>query len=366
MRGLLVLLLLGCFLLPAAAAGVVGTLEEELGADKLSRAAEEYLDGYLDLEDMAPGDFAAGAQSILEQGGAQAGSALRGALGSGVALLTVCLLCGLTRQVGDTLGDDQGLDPARLAGAAAIAAIAAADVHTLMGLGRAALEELQGFSSLLLPVVTAACAAAGTPVSAAARQSATLMFLTLLLALTNSLLTPLVYGYVAASVGHAAVDCQGLSRLAALLKWAVTGLLSGLVTVFVLYLSVTGAVSGNADALAQKAARTAISGMVPVVGGILSDASETVVAGAGVLKGSVGVVGLLAVLGVCFAPFLRLGCHYLVYKLTAALAATVTPGPLSGLIDAVGSAFALELGMTGTGAAILYIAIITSIKAVSP
>ena len=149
------------------------------------------------------------------------------------------------------------------------------------------------------------------------------------------------------------------------MKWAVTGLLSALLTVFVFYLTISGAIAGAADAVTQKAAKTVLSGMVPVVGSILSDAAETVVAGAGVLKGTIGAVVVLVVLAICLAPFLQLGCHYLIYKCAAALTATVTPGSEASLIDAIGSAFALVLGMTGGGGMILYAALITSIKAVS-
>lgn len=357
--GLLFLLLL--LLLPAARGA---DLRDAVGADKLTGAAEEYLDGYLKVEDLTGDDFAAGAAAILDTGNGQLTGALRRAGRSGVLLLAVALLCGLAESLRGELGGG-GLDPVRLAGAAAVAAIAVADVNALMGMGRQAMEQMDGFSKLLLPTVTAACAAAGAPAAAVARQGATLLFFALLLTVADRLLMPLVYAYVAASAAHAAIDNEGLKRVAALLKWAVTGLLSILLTVFVFYLTLSGAVAGNADAVTQKAAKTVLSGMVPVVGGILSDAAETVVAGAGILKGTVGVVGLLVVLAICLAPFLQLGAHYLVYKCAAALTATVTPGPVSALIDAIGSAFALVLGMTGGCALILYVALITSIKAVS-
>lgn len=361
-QALAALALLCLLVIPALA----GELEESVGLSGLTGAAQEYLDGYLDLDDIDEGDFAAGVEAILDTGTGQLPSILKRAGRSGVLLLAVAVLCGLTGSVEGVLGSGTGnLDPARLAGAAAVAAIAAADVNSLMGLGREALGQMDAFSKVLLPVVTAACAAAGAPLAAAARQGATLLFLSALLTAANTFAVPLVYAYVAAVTANAAVGNGGLERMAALLKRLVTALLSALVTVFVLYLSISGSVSGSADALAQKAAKTAISGMVPVVGKILSDAAETVVAGAGILRGTVGVVGMLAVLGICLTPFLSLACHYLVYKCAAALAHTVSPGPMASLIDAIGSAFALELGVAGTGAAILYIALITSIQVVT-
>lgn len=359
-KGCLCLLLL-LLLLPAARAG---ELEDAVGMDRLSGAAEEYLDGYLRVEDVTGNSFSEGVRSILDTGSGELPGALRRAGRSGVLLLAVALLCGLAETMKDELGGD-GLDPVRLAGTAAVTAIAAGDVYSLMGLGRQAMEQMDTFSKVLLPAVTAACAAAGAPASAVARQGVSLLFFALLLTVADRILMPLVYAYVAASAAQTALNNDGLKRVAGLVKWAVTGLLSALLMLFVCYLTVSGAVAGNADALTQKAAKTVLSGMVPVVGGILSDAAETVVAGAGVLKGTVGVVGLLAVLAICLTPFLQLGAHYLVYKVAAALSATVTPGPVAGLIDAIGGAFALVLGMTGGSALILYVALITSLKAVS-
>ncbi|MBS5136482.1 MAG: stage III sporulation protein AE, partial [Oscillospiraceae bacterium] len=110
-----------------------------------------------------------------------------------------------------------------------------------------------------------------------------------------------------------------------------------------------------------KAAKLTISGMVPVVGGILSDAAETVLAGAGILRNTVGIFGMLGVLALCVVPFLQLGVHYLVYKLTAALAATVSGGRMSALIDRIGGAFGLVLGMTGASALLLLVSLVSAI-----
>lgn len=333
-----------------------------MGIDRFDQAAGAYLDGYLPVEELTGESFAQGAAEIVNGSLAEQGGKARGGIRSGVLLLGTALACGLAQTAREELGG--GLDVTRLAGVSAVTAIAAADVHTLLGLGSQALKDMDAFSKLLLPTVTAACAAAGKPAAAAARQAAALLFLGLLLTLADRFIMPLVYAYVAAQAAGAAMGNDGLKRLGGLLKWIATGLLSLLVTGFVLYLSITGAVAGNADVMAQKAAKTAISGMIPVVGGILSDAAEAVVAGAGILRGTVGVTGLLAVLAICLTPFLRLGVQYLVYKVAAALTSTILPGPIADLIDSIGSAFALILAMVGGGGMILYVALITSIQAV--
>lgn len=352
--------ILFCLTAPSVRAA---TLEEAIPVEDVNRAAGAYLEEYLDLGAEGGTDWEEGAKVIVRENAAKFPGLFRQALGSGILLLAAAMACGIAESAGETLTVG-GLAPARLAGAAAVALIATADVNTLMGLGRETLEQMDTFSKILLPTVTAACAATGAPVAAAARQGATLLFLNLLLTVAERLLLPLLYAYVAMVTAHAALGNDGLKRLAGFLKWGTTGFLTLLFTGFVLYLSITGAVAGSADALTQKAAKTALSSMVPVVGGILSDAAETVAAGAGMLKGTVGVVGLLAVLAICAGPFLRLGVHYLVYKGIAALSATAAPGPLAGLIDAIGSAFALMMGVVGGGGLILYVALITAMQAV--
>ena len=86
-------------------------------------------------------------------------------------------------------------------------------------------------------------------------------------------------------------------------------------------------------------------------------------AGLGIML--LGVALLLAVLAICLTPFITMAVQYLLYKLTAFLAGTVTQEPLADLIDALGSAFGLMLGMTGSCALALLISIISSVSVVS-
>lgn len=349
----------------AAAAGgeeVLSAQSEALELDELERAAEDWLPG-VELE--AGLDVDGGLRAVLDAGGEQLFGAVRKAARSGVLLLVVVLLCGLAEGLYAGTGAGRAVDVVSIVGALAVAAVAAADAGTLIGLGREALDHMAAFSKLLLPAVAAAAAAAGAPGGAAARQLATMLFSDVLITLITSLLLPLVYAYIAACVAHAAVGNEGLRRIAGALKWAVTAVLTTVLLAFVGYLTVTGVIAGSADAVTVKAAKFTMSSLVPVVGGILSDAAETVLAGAGILKNAVGVFGMLAVLAMCVAPFLQLGVHYLAYKAAAALSATVSGGRVAGLIDQLGGAFGLVLGMTGACALLLLISLVSAVTAVA-
>ena len=325
------------------------------GLDELWQAAEDYgVEAGTGLDE--------GLSNLLADGAAQAGELLRASLSTALKLMAVVLLCALAQGVQP---QGEGLQPVTIAGALAITALTMTDMAAMIGLGRETLGRMSAFSDLLLPVVAVLTAATGGISGAAVRQSATVLFSQLLLTAMDRLLIPLVYAYVAVSCAHAAVGNPGLERLAGLLKGAATALLTGLLLAFVGYLTASGAIAGSVDAAAVKAAKLAISRAIPVVGGVLADASESVLAGAGALRGTVGAAGLIVVLAICLGPFLRLALQYLVYKGTGALCAAVAQPRLSKLIDAIGGAFGLVLGMTGAGALILLMSLVSAMTAVT-
>lgn len=328
------------------------------GIDAFWDQAEEY--------GVEKGDtLGAGGTKLLYSLAAEGHQLVKEQLGTSLSLLAVVLFCSLAQGVGQT-GGQTGIGAVELAGAMAITALTMTDVAAMIGLGRETVGKMRVFADTLLPVMATLSAATGNITGAAVRQGITVLFSQLLIDFMDQFLIPLVYAYVVVSCACAAVGNQGLDKLAGLIKSGTTFLLTALLLVFVGYLSASGAIAGSVDAAAVKAAKLAISRAVPVVGGILADASETVLAGAGVLKGSVGGAGMLVVLAICLGPFLQLAVHYLIYKVTATLCATIAQPRLCKLIDGIGGAFGLVLGMTGAAGLILMISLVSALKAVIP
>ena len=304
-----------------------------------------------------------GLSQLVVQGLEQLKALAGRSIATGVKLLAVVLVCGLAQSAA-LPGQQEGVQAAELAGALAITALTMTDVAAMIGLGRETLRRMDDFAQALLPVMAALTAATGRVSGAAVGQGVTVLFSQLLLDAMDGLLIPLIDGYVAVSCAWAAVDSPGLKKLGELMKGAAALILTGLLLAFVGYLTASGAIAGSVDAAAVKTAKLAISRAIPVVGGILADASETVLAGAGVLRGTVGTAGMLVVLAICLTPFLHLGLHYLVYKAAAALCALIAQPRLSGLIDALGGAFGMVLGMTGAGALVLLVSVASALTAV--
>lgn len=353
MKGLAVLLCLVWLTVSPCLA--VQELSEYSGADKVWSMAQEY--GVKPEESLEEGmgnlfrDIRNSLRGYIQR-----------SMKTGVKILVVVVLCGFAE---GACIQKTALAASKMAGALAVTALSVSDMQVMIGLGRETIGKIEVFSNTLLPVMAFLTAATGQINMASVRQGITILFSRLLLGIIDGLLIPLVYAYVAACCACAAVGNDGLKKISAILKSAVQVILSALLLAFVGYLSVSGAVAGSADAAAVKTAKLAISRMIPVVGGILADTAESVLIGAGILRSTVGVVGLLVVLAICMGPFLQLGFHYLTYKLAAALTGTVADPRLSGLLDQIGGAFGLVLGMTGACALLLLISLVSAVTAVT-
>ena len=333
--------------------------------EELARSAPEA------AEDLAGGDlsggtgFAEGVGDILSRLADQAGEVVRERTKGAAAVLLAVVLCGAVEGFAQGTGG-KGAAFLPMAGALSITLASAGSLDTLMGLGGRTIEELADFSQALLPALAAATAASGAITTATVQQVSAVFFVDLLLRLIRELLLPLVYLYIGILTAAACLPETRLGAIAEGLKKLVTWALTTALMLFTVYLSVVRIISGSADSATVKVTRAAISGVVPVVGGIIADASETVLAGAGMPKNTIGVFGTLAILAACAYPFLQLGVQYLLYKGTAYLASVAGPPGLCKLINGLGGAFGLILGMTGSCALLLLISVLASVGAVTP
>jgi len=339
---------------------IMDAQKDILELDRLERAAEPYL-GNLDLDKV---QFEEEIQEILNNGLSEINGVWKKALKSGIILLTIVLFEGIADTIWG-IGKPGTLSALSLAVVLGITAISISEVKTMIGLGEQTMNTMTEFTNILFPAISALAAATGAITGSAIRQMITILFTNLLMNLMTNFLIPVIYAYLAVSAAYAAVGNDGLKRIAGFIKWVVITVLTAVLTAFVGYLTISGAISGQTDKAALKATKFAFSSAIPVVGKLLSDAAESVLAGCGILKGTVGVYGMLAILAICIVPFLRLGIHYLMYKLTAALAATVGGSRTVGLIENIGGAFGFILGMTGAEMLMLLLSIISALSVTS-
>lgn len=252
----------------------------------------------------------------------------------------------------------------QLGGCLAIAVLTVGDVNTVMAMGQAAIEDISDFSRVLMPTLSTVAASAGAVSSAGVKYAATTMFLDVLIAAVQKLILPLVGVFTIASVACAALGDGRLELVVKMTKWASKMALTALVVVFTAYLSIVGIAASGTDAAVTKAAKTVISNMIPVVGKLVSDASESLVAGAGVIRNTLGIFGLGAVAAVCAMPFLRIGLRYLLFKAASAVVGAIAGEKIGRLVENISTAYGMVLACVGTGAIFMFISVLSMIRTV--
>lgn len=119
--------------------------------------------------------------------------------------------------------------------------------------------------------------------------------------ISNNILVPLLNTFLGISVVSGIsqrVNLNGFCELInKVLKWVLTFTMS----VFTAILTMQSIISSSADSAGVKATRFAISSFVPLVGGALSEAYQTVRGCMGMLKSGVGVFAILAT-GTIYLP----------------------------------------------------------------
>ena len=81
--------------------------------------------------------------------------------------------------------------------------------------------------------------------------------------------------------------------------------------------------------------------------------------------GRIGIVGVVSVAAVCVTPYLQLAVHYVLYKLAAGIAESFADKRVGRLIDGFADVYGFLLGMVGVASLILFLSIVSSMKAVT-
>lgn len=237
--------------------------------------------------------------------------------------------------------------------------------NAFIQLGAETVTSMTEYGKLLFPVLAGALAAQGAVSASAAVYAGSAFFSSVLSTIIVNLVLPLLYSYFCLCIVDAATGDSLLKDLKNFSKWLISWVLKTVLYVFTAYIGITGIVSGTVDASAVKIAKLTISGMVPVVGSIISDASETILISAGVMKNAAGIYGILASIAIFVGPLVKIGAQYLLLKITAYICAVFSSKQESELLKDFSGGLGLVLAMTGAVCLLLLISAVCFMKGVS-
>lgn len=139
--------------------------------------------------------------------------------------------------------------------------------------------------------------------------------------LTGNLLFPLLQMATAVGIADAVNPALKLGSLVngfrSFIKWGLGFMMS----VFSALLSIRSFVASAADSLASKTVKLLSSGLIPIVGGAVSESLGTVQGSITLLRNGVGAIGILALLCMILPPLLSLLIYRIVFSAAGTAAA---------------------------------------------
>ena len=149
-------------------------------------------------------------------------------------------------------------------------------------------------------------------------------------------------------------DLSGLAKLLAKAVTTVMGLAAG---VFAAVLSVKDAIAGAADTVAMKSAKLLVGQGIPIVGGAIADALNSVAAGLGLVRNTVGVFAVAALFLIDLVPVLRLLLWKLVFYFLSAAGALLGQPKAAALTESLNSLLSVILAVICFNSAVFIVAV---------
>ncbi len=211
----------------------------------------------------------------------------------------------------------------------------------------AAVDMMKGCSSFMLsfvPVYMGIVSISGAPAHAAS-SSAMLLFSAEFISSAVAFLQSAVLGaYLALSISSSVSPIMNKSGLAEAFKKTGIWVMSLCSTVFLGLLGAKSAVNSAADGVAVRTAKYILGTCVPVAGQALSGAVNTVSASLSVIKTSVGIYGIVALVLMLLPVLFELLIWRLVLLLTGGICSLFSVDETSKLLKALDGVLALLIG----------------------
>lgn len=194
---------------------------------------------------------------------------------------------------------------------------------------------------VLLPLLFPLLAALGGITTVATMAPALLFVLNLLMTMMRDLIFPLIWFHAVLRMVSTLIPRFSVNKLSALCKDIAMGVMSITTTLFISFMSISGMASATRDGVAIKAAKTASSAFIPIVGRTLADTLDSVLGTVLVLKGAVGIIGVLALLLVCALPAVQILAQALLFRLAGALVQPMGDDALADALSGMGNSLIL-------------------------
>lgn len=190
------------------------------------------------------------------------------------------------------------------------------------------IETMSGFMVALLPLMLGLIATSGQLITVSFFHPVIIFLIHVSGVLIITFVLPLLYLSALLIIASQLNDHFKATHLADIFRTISLGTLGVFLTIFLGVISVQGTATAIQDGVALKTTKFITGNLIPVVGRTFTDAADTFLTAAQLLKNAIGIVGLSIIVLIAAFPALKILAISLIYKLAAALLQPMGNSPI--------------------------------------
>ena len=179
------------------------------------------------------------------------------------------------------------------------------------------IENIAKLTEIMSPIILTLMIATGGSVSANIYKPTVSFLSTGIVYVFSKILLPIVGLIFIFSILSAISTSIKVDKLSDACSSAFKWIIGIVITIFTVFLSIQGLSSATFDGISFKAAKYAISNSIPIVGGLIKDGFDLVIAGSLLIKNAVGLSSLFCFFYIVISPLLYIFCLSFLLKFFA-------------------------------------------------
>jgi len=213
---------------------------------------------------------------------------------------------------------------------------AVSSFQTVMSYVTETVESMIDFMMAMIPILLAMTATSGGVTSAAFFHPVLLFLMNSSVLLVQYVVLPLLFFATILAIVDQISEQLKVTNIANMLRSVSIWLLGILMTVFLAVLSIQGTVTAVTDGVGMRTMKFVSGNFIPVIGKMMTDATDTVINTSVLLKNTIGIAGLGILLLTIIFPALKILMMAFMYKFASLVLEPIGGGIAVKCIEVIG------------------------------
>jgi len=273
------------------------------------------------------------------------GNEIRSAIYLMINVILIVIIHSIFKSIIEGLGNSSASKVAYFIQYLLIVTVVINSFVSVMAITRDTIQNIIDFMNLLIPLMITLMLTTGNITSSSIAQPVLLFMTNFIGNIVNVLVIPFLLVGITLGIVSNFSDKIQIDKLSSFFKSSVVWFLGIILTIFTCVLSIEGTLSSTVDGITAKTAKAAVTNFIPVIGKILGDTAETVIGCGNILKNSVGIIGVIIIIGIVIVPILKLAILWISFYLTSAVCEVVADEKIVKLIYQISESYKILLAI---------------------